>query len=174
MAISPSTINKNRTYREDSPKALFENGGNFCSTAISFNQGDLQCFDTGTQLIRSVTATADAATFVGVAQVAVVSGVLVGPYTGLTDVTPAPSQFVGPMYGITSNMILNTGDTFTPGCKVYLVDGQNCQTVGVSDPGGGNFIGLYDGPLVTAVAGQEGPIKIGCRYPNASGGAIEF
>ena len=132
------------------------------------------CYDTGTQLIRAVAATTDAATFIGVAQVAVNAGVLVGPYTGLTNVTPAPSQFVGPWYSITASMILNTGDSFTPGCKVYLVDGTNCQTVGVTNPGDGNFIGLYDGPAVTAVAGQTGPVKIGCRYPNATGGAISF
>ena len=175
MAITASTINKNRTYRSDSAKALFEDGGQVCNNTTSFNQGDLQCFDTATKVIRSVVATTDAATFVGVAQVGVINGVLIGPYTGLTNVTPAPSKFVGAMYGITASMILKTGDAFADGDKVYLANGADCQTVSITDPGDGNYIGIYVGPPVAAAAaGQEGLIKIGCRYPSGTAAPLEF
>jgi len=177
MAITAGTIAKDRTYRSDDVKALFEPGVNFLSTSVTFKQGDLLCYDTAAHVLKLVAATGDAATIIGVAQESVTAGVLVGPYTGLSDPTSValPQAIVGPFYGLTASMILNTGDAFNPGIKVYLVDATNSQTVGVTDPGDGNYVGLYVGPVIaSATAGQEGQIKIGCRYPAATGAALQF
>lgn len=177
MAISASSVSKDRVYREDDLKALFEAGINFVDSTISFNQGDLMCYDTGSNLIRKVAATTDGVTFLGIAPVKIVSGVLAGPYTGLSDLTSVaqPQAFLGPIYGVTANMILKTGDAFLDGVKVYLANGENCQTVSVTDPGDGNYIGLYVGDsIASAAAGQEGQIKLGCRYPSATGTGLNF
>lgn len=177
MAISASTISKDRVYSEDSMKALFESGINLVGSGSNFNQGDLMCYDTGTNLIRPVAALTDAVTFLGMSAVKVVNGILAGPYTGLSDLTsvPQPQAFIGPIYGVRASMILNTGDTFTDGVKVYLTDGQNCQTVTVTDSASaGNYIGVYAGPTLTAAAGQEGIIKLGLRYPSATGTGLNY
>jgi hypothetical protein len=137
------------------------------------------CFDTTALNIRAVTATGDAATLIGISDVQVTSGKLAGPYDGLTavDASQVGPDFVGPKFGVEADMVLNTGDAFTMGCKVYLKDTTNTQTVSVSNPGDNNYIGLFvdmNGPVTSASAGQVGRILIGCRYPNGTGGTLTF
>lgn len=174
MAITASTLNQDAIYRSDNLQCRFEDGLTFVTTSITWNQGDFLCFDTSAHTIRRVAATGDAATIIGIAQQGITSGVVDGPYQGLAT-TNAPRAFVGPCYGVTAYRILKTGDAFNPGVKVYLADGGTTQTVSSTDPGDGNYVGLYDGLAVSsAAAGQTGFVKIGCRYPTATGGELEF
>lgn len=169
MAITAGTVNKDRVYRGGgSAKSVFESGLPYVGSGSTFKQGSFMCYDTGTNLIRPVVATADAATLVGISPVAVTSGKLVGPYDGLTDTNAAqaPQDFRGPIAGFTAKMILKNGDAFLPGLKVYLADGLDDQTVSVTDPGDHNYVGFYDGPAFTpGAAGLEGPVHIIARYP---------
>src|SRR5881394_728296 len=106
MSISAAPSAVDRFYRQDDLKFMLESAKPFLSTAVSFNQGDLMYLDTSAHLIKRVAASANAATFLGVAVVSVASGQLVGPYTGLTPVTPAIQDCSGPAYGITATMKL--------------------------------------------------------------------
>lgn len=176
MAITASILNGDAIHRSDSPKSLFENGLDFVGTTSTstWNQGDSICYDTSAHTIRKVAATGDAATIIGIAVQAITNGIVNGPYQGLA--TPnAPVAFQGAVYGVTAFRTLKTGDAFNPGVKVYLADGGDTQTVSSTDPGDGNYIGLYDGVAVSsATAGQVGHVKIGCRYPAATGLALQF
>ena len=178
MAITASIKNSDPVFRSDSVKSLFEDGIDFIdmTSTSTWNQGDELCYDTSTHKIRKVAATSDGATVLGLAVQAIVNGVVVGPYTGLaTSASSALSAIQGPAYGVTALRTLKTGDAFVPGGKVYLADGGDTQTVSSTDPGDGNYIGLFDGPAVSsAAAGQQGTCKIGCRYPAATGAALLF
>lgn len=176
MSITAATTSKDRVYRSDAIKAMFESALPLLSSAVTFNQGDHCYLDTSGHLIKRVGVTGDAATYLGVAVVAVASGVLVSPYQGLaTSASAAPMDAAGPQYGGVFSMVLATGDALTPGAKVYLLDGGTSQQVTVTDPGDHNYVGLYVGSTIaSAAAGQEGQIKIGCRYPAATGAALMF
>lgn len=176
MAISASTSGYDSIILSGPGKSLFENGKVAAGTS-TWNQGDIMCFDTSTHVIRAVAATGDAVTLIGVADNSVVSGKLLGPYTGLTATNAAEvgPGFAGPKYGVVANPILNTGDAFAIGAKVYLIDALSCQTVSSTDPGDHNYIGIYQGPAVTsAAAGQKGPVLIGARYPSATATGLVF
>lgn len=177
MAILATTAGIDRLYRKDAVKSLFESALAVTSTANTFYQGDLMCFDTGTKAIRAVAATSDGATFIGVSPVSVISGVLLGPYNGLaTSAAAAPQDYQGPMYGAGFLMKLHVGDAFTLGQKVYLSNGDDCQTVSSTDPGDHNYVGIFVGPsaIASAVAGQQAVIKIGNRYPYATGADLNW
>ena len=165
MAISASVKAKNRIFRSNSPKSLFESAKNVLGSTSTFNQGDLMCFDTTTKVIRAVTATTDAANCLGIADCTAVQGKKKSPYQGTAvDAAQAIEDLKGPVYGVTAKMVLKTGDAFAPGDEVYLADGQDCQTVSSVDPGDGNYIGIYLGASLTAAAGAEGDVAILARY----------
>lgn len=175
MAITAATTAKDRVFRSDAVKSLFEAGLAFVDTTITFKQGDHIYFDDATNLIKRCAATANAATYLGISPVSITLGILAGPYDGLTNVTSqAPSEFQGPMYGFTALSTLKTGDTFNPGDKVYLADGADSQTVSVTDPGDANYVGIYVGAATTAAAGQQGTVKIGLRGLAGTGAALQF
>lgn len=177
MAITAASSSNDRIVRRDEGKSLFAEGKNFVASSTSWKQGDLLAFDTSNHVIKVVASTADALTFVGIADNVVTSGKLAGPYDGLTAVDAAQVSpgFIGPKFGVIAQMKLKTSDTFNPGDKVYLVDGGDSQTVTSSNPGDGNYIGIYQGPLASSVAaGSQGPILIGCRYPAATGTGLNF
>ena len=180
MAITAATVGVNRIIRSgvDGGKTLFDEGKSAVSSSSNWVQGDLIYFDTSSHILNVVSATGNAVTFVGIADNTVTSGKLVGPYTGLTltnsaEVSPG---FVGPKYGVAAQMILKTSDAFNIGDKVYLSNGGTSQTVTVTDPGDGNYIGIFVGPaaVASAASGQQGYIKIGCRYPSATGTGLNF
>jgi len=75
MATSP----KNRITRSVSPKSVYESAINVIDATVSFNQGDILCLDSG--LLKAVTADADGATVLGVAQSTILLGKVVGPYS---------------------------------------------------------------------------------------------
>lgn len=178
MAITATTSGNDRIVFGDSGRSLFNTGKSAVTSSSNWYQGDLIYFDTSNHILNVVAATGNAATFVGIADNTVQSGKLVGPYTGLTltnsaEVTPG---FVGPKFGVVANMILNTGDNFVIGGKVYLTDTQSSQTVTITDPSDHNYIGIFVGPsaVSSAAAGQQGWCLLGARYPNATGTALYF
>lgn len=162
MAITASTSATNRVFRSNARKSFFENAKAAVSTAISWNQGDLLYLDTTAHLIKVVSATGTAATFLGIADNTVSAGKLVGPYTGLTPVTAAEaiSSLVGPSFGVEALLKLKASDAFVTGGKVYLSDGSDSQTVSSVDPGDGKFIGFYQDAAKTAAAGDQGVILL--------------
>jgi hypothetical protein len=181
MSISASSGNNDLIVRGGPGESLFEDGRAAVvvgSTAATWNQGDLMCFDTGALTLRPVSATGDGVTFVGVADNAVTNGQLNSPYQGLTpvDASQKGPGFVGPKYGVTARLLLHVGDSFTIGAKVYLSNGDNTQTVTVTDPGDHNYVGIFVGlvPVTSAVAGQTGDILIGARYPFGTGAQVIF
>ncbi len=161
MAITASTSAKNRVFRSDARKSFFEQAKYAVDSTISWNQGDLMYLDTSAHLIKVVAATGNAATFLGVADNTVISGKLVGPYTGLTAVTAAEaiSSLVGPSFGVEAKMKLLASDAFVTGGKVYLCNSDS-QTVSSTDPGDQNFIGFFQDAAITAAAGDEGVILL--------------
>lgn len=170
MAISAATQNADRIVRSaaNNGKSLFEDGKVAVSSSSSWYQGDLICYDTSSKILRVVAATGDAASIVGVADNQVVSGQLNSPYAGLTPVNAAQVSpgFVGPKYGVVAGMKLKTGDTVAVGDKVYLADGQDSQTVSVTDPGDGLFVGICVSAGVTsAPAGTVISCRLLARYP---------
>jgi len=178
MAITAATASVDRIVRGDSGKTLFQSGKSATSSSSSWKQGDLLYFDTSNHIINVVSATGNAATILGIADNAVTSGKLVGPYDGLTavDAAQVTPDFVGPKYGVVASMILKTSDAFNIGSKVYLTNGGTSQTVTVTDPSDGNYIGIFVGPaaVASAAAGQQGYILIGSRYPQATATGLNF
>lgn len=178
MAITASTSAVDAIVRGGPGKSIFEDGKAAVDSSSTWKQGDLLKFDTSAHALRIVSSTADAATFVGIADNSVTSGKLVGPYDGLTQVDTAQVSpgFVGPKYGVTARLTLKTGDAFNIGSLVYLTDGGDSQTVTSTDPGSTDHIGVFVGltAVASAVAGQTGDILIGARFPNPSGSALVF
>lgn len=178
MSISASTTSVDSIVLGGPGKSLFEKGQIAVNSSIStWNQGDLICFDSGALGLRPVSATGDGLTIVGIADNVVVSGKLAGPYDGLTAVNAAQSTpgFVGPKYGVVARMKLHLGDAFTMGCKVYLSNGDDCQTVSVTNPGDGNYVGIFqDLPVASAVAGQTAACLLGARYPAAAATSLQL
>jgi len=156
MATSP----KNRITRSVSPKSVYESAINVIDATVSFNQGDILCLDSG--LLKAVTADADGATVLGVAQSTILLGKVVGPYAGLaTSAAQAIEDIAGPVYGVIVKMKLKSGDTFAPSGAVYAcaVDAQTVSSTGT------NQIGIFQGDNITAGALSEGEILIGAVTP---------
>lgn len=179
MAISAAT-SANRLVRRGPGKSLFEAGRVVCNSSSTWNQGELLCMDASTNTLRRVAATTDADTLVGISDNVVVSGKLAGPYDGLTatDAASIGPEFAGPKYGVEGILTAKTGDAFVSGCKVYLADGLDTASVSSVDGGGSghllSYVGIYLGPAITAVAGQQIKVLVGCRFPNAIGSALLF
>lgn len=172
MSISASSLPKNRVFRSLVPaRSIFEDALPFLGS-ITCNQGDLLAFDTGSNILKVVAATGDAANFLGISVATLVSGKLKSPYVTAVDASQAASDIAGPQYGCVATMKLKSGDTFTQGGKVYLADGQDAQTVSSVNPGDGNYIGLFQGSTVTASSSSEGPVLLGARYGLGSGQII--
>jgi hypothetical protein len=178
MSISAASFSVDDIVRGGPGKSIFDDGKAASTSNSTWHQGSQICFDTGLLCLRAVTATADAATIVGIADNVVTSGKLAGPYDGLTAVDAAQVSpgFAGPKYGVTARLKLKTGDAFNIGSKVYLADGQDDQTVSSVNPGDANHVGIYVGLSATAsaAAGATGDILYGCRYPNGTAGTLSL
>lgn len=172
MAISASSGAYDSIVRGGPGKSVFEDGKAAVSSASTWNQGDFLYLDTTAHVMKSVTATGNAATILGVADCSVTAGKLVGPYDGLTAVNASSQSpgFTGPKYGVVSNKTLKTADAFNIGDKVYLADGLDAQSVSSTDPGDHNYVGIFQGPstVASAAAGQQGQILIISAYPAVS------
>lgn len=180
MSISAYGSNVNRIVKSEdhNGKSLFDSGKYAVDASSTWNQGDLIMFNTTAHALRRVAATGDAATFVGIADNQVTAGKLAGPYDGLTavDAAQVSPQFVGPKFGVVASLVAKTSDAFNVGNKVFLVDGGNSQQVTVTDPSDGNYIGIYvgNGAIASATAGQQILVKLGSRYPQATGTGLNF
>jgi hypothetical protein len=153
---------KNNIVREVAPKSLFESAFPVLSSAVTYNQGDLIAFNTGTSVLK-VAGTGDIDNLLGIARQTVINGVTKSPYQGTAvDASQAIEDVAGPVYGIVARMVLKSGDSFTPGAKVYLT--ADPQTITVTDPGSGKNCGLFQGRAVTAGSGSTGDVLIGARY----------
>lgn len=155
----------NNITRMVAPKSIFESAINVISSAISFNQGDLLYFDDTNNLIKKPAAETDGATFLGVARVTVVSGKLASPYNTDVVASQAISDIPGPQYGVIAKLTLKTGDSISPGDKVYLDPATGTTGVTVS---GTKPIGIYQGKALTGVAaGTLIEVLIGCQITGA-------
>lgn len=177
MAISAATVGKDNIVRKGPGRTIFEELKPLVSASSTWLQGELLCFDTSSHIVRRVAATGDAATLLGVSDNAVTSGKLAGPYDGLTavDAAQVSAGIVGPKFGVEVQLKANTGDAFTAGCKVYLIDATDTMTVSVTDPSDHNYVGVYVGPAISsAAAGQLITVLVGARYPAGTGAALIF
>jgi hypothetical protein len=168
MAITAATNAHDAVVQDDGNlKSFIESAFPFLSALSTFIQGDLIALDTTNHIINRVAADTDGATILGVAPASVTAGVLVGPYpTGMGTIANQKAQAVqGPLYGGVFGLKVNAGDALVPGCKLYLKDGADSQTVSVTDSATtGNYVGIYMGPAVAAaVAGVFYPVKVGMR-----------
>jgi predicted RecA/RadA family phage recombinase len=167
MSITAATASYPANIFQGSPgKTLFESGKSVSSSASNWVQGDFVYLDTGNHILNRVSSTGNAATIMGVADNVVTAGKLAGPYDGLTavDASQVTPEFTGARYGVVSQPKLKASDAFHPGDKVYLSDGGDTQTVTSSDPGDGNYVGIYVGVTVaSAASGQRGFIRVGSR-----------
>lgn len=146
-------------------KAIFMSALPVLSSAVSYNQGDLIAFNTGSNILKAA-VTGDGANFLGVAVNTVVNGLPKSPYQGTAvDASEGASDMSGPVYGVVASLFLDTGSTLAPGDPVYLsnTDAQHVSTV----QGGGTdkSIGIFVGPSVTSsAAGAKGDILLGAWY----------
>lgn len=156
------STSRNNIVREVAPKSVFESARWVLSSSVTYNQGDLLAFDTSSKILK-VAGTADAANLLGVARQKIVSGVAASPYQGTAvDASEGISDVAGPVYGVVASFTPKTGDSFTPGCFVYMT--ADPQTVTVTDPGSSDHIGVYQGPTVTGAAGLLIDVLVGARY----------
>lgn len=176
MAITAATVAVDSIFIDNNNlKSIFPAALPFISTSSSWVQGDNLCWDTSSHLLRAVTSDADGATFAGVAQQSITNGIPVGPYpSGVGTVgSQKLQQIAGPAYGCVANRKVIAGDSLTPGCRVYLPVTSDTQTVTITDAtSGGDEVGIYQGPAVTAVAGTLYPILVG--YRGATGDTLQY
>ncbi len=158
----------NNIVKYNAPKAVFEDAKNGLSSAVSWNQGDLLYFDDTNNLIKKPTAETDGATFLGVARCTIVSGKVASPYN--TDVVASQpiAEVPGPLFGVTANLVIKTGDSIAFGDFVYLDPATGSTGVTVT---GTKKIGIYQGPAITgAAAGTLIPVLLGTQI----NGALQF
>jgi hypothetical protein len=153
----------NKIVRDLGKKSVFPDATAEISSAVSFNQGDLLVFNDTTNLLKVPAAEAEGLTFLGIAEVTIVSGKLASPYVTDVDAAQAISSIPGPVYNVVADLVAKTGDAFNPGDLVYLDPATG--TRGVSSTGT-KAIGVYQGKAIgSASAGQEIEVLLGTRFP---------
>lgn len=144
-------------------KSLFPSALPLLSTAVSYNQGDLICFD-GTNHVFIGAATGNAANFLGVAINTIVNGLPKSPYQGTAvDASEAFSDLGGPLYDCVVTLTVDTGSNIFPGCPVYISN-VGFQNVSAS---GSTSVGIYSGSqgtIASTVAGQKIDVLVRSRY----------
>lgn len=154
----------NKIVRDLGKKSIFPDATAVISTSVSFNQGDLLVFNDTTNVLKVPTLEADGLTFLGIAEVTIVSGILASPYSGTAvDAAQAISSIPGPAYNVVAKLVSKTGDAWAPGDLVYLDPATGTRGVTVS---GTKAIGVYQGKTIaSATAGQEIEVLLGTRFP---------
>lgn len=161
----------NKQVREGS---RFPDIKNLLATWISFNAGDLMIYDTTSHVVRAATAESECAAFIGISQVDVVSGQPRSPYSTQVDASVANTSLLGPIYGNTYNLVLQTGSTIAPGAAIYASPVTTEPNTLVSATGTyqiGYYTGSNGGTITSSAAGQVIEVMIGARWPNAASGA---
>lgn len=151
----------NNIKRTIAPNQIFPSAEGLVDNTISWKQGDLLFFDGAANLIKPLAVDADAATLLGVALQSITNGVQDGPYTGLTDTTPAGGGLSGPQFGVEVEMVLKTGDTLAAGDVLYASGPSEVSVAGTK------VIGVYTGnkAVVAAPAGTKVLLHLGARFP---------
>lgn len=146
-------------------KSLFDSALPVLSSSVSYNQGDLIAFDTGSNVLKVVASSGDAANFLGVAVNTVVNGLPKQAYQGTAvDSSVGMSDMEGPVYSVVASLYLTSGEAFVPGGSVYVT--SDAQTV--SSSANGTAIGVFVGPAVTpSASGTKGDVKVGLVYGGA-------
>lgn len=151
----------NRIKREIAPKTILPELGTDVVAGQSWQQGDLLYFDDTNNLVKKLTAEAQAATLLGIAQQSITSGVEDGPYTGLTDTAPKGGPLAGPLYGVEIEMPLKDGDAVAIGDVLYASTAQEVSVTGTKP------IGVYTGnKAVAAGTGLKVTLHLGARFPS--------
>jgi hypothetical protein len=133
------------------------------TSSTTWNQGDLLVYDaTNHRVARASDETANI-TLLGIARQSIVNGQEVQPVSTLSQ--GAIAELAGPQFGGVFTLNLKVGDAFYPGAPVYgdPSDGNNFVSIT-----GTKTVGVYQGPAITAAAGDTGPVLIGHRFPNDS------
>jgi hypothetical protein len=155
----------NSMRRRIATKSLFPDCQAEVTTSSTWEQGDFLAWVTD-HIEVIPTSIEDGTNFLGIASNSVANGVLLDPYVNLTDTEPGPGALSGPEYGDVHAVIGKTGDTFTKGGLVYPSIGAGKTREVTSVAGALKAIGIYQGPTVTASAGQQIECLIGVQYPN--------
>ena len=158
-----STANNN-IVREVRPGSIVESAKPFLSASVSWNQGDLLYLDTTAHQLKPIALTIQAASVLGVARQTVVNGSVKSPYNTDTAAAQAIEDLAGPAFGVVASLKLKSGDVFNPGVKVYATV-TDPQTVTVTDPLDGAYIGIFQGAAITAAAGSKGDVLCVAQYP---------
>lgn len=160
-----STPTNRVTRVNGNEKSVFPDALNLLTPSLSFNQGDLLCYDSVAKALKLPSVEGDGATFLGIAPVTVVNGKLASPYPGTAvDAAQAITAVPGPKYGVVAKLVSKTGDAWHPGDAAYLDPGDGVEYVSSA---GTKQIGVYQGPVVaSAVAGQKVEVLLGHRFPN--------
>jgi hypothetical protein len=160
----------NNIRKSIAPKSHFDDMSALLdpTTPVSFNQGDLMCYDTGTFKLRPIAADADTQHSVGVSRSTVVNGLPKSAYPTAVDASQAPTAIAGPLYGVEVLLTGTAGDAVNPGALIYANPAQDAQSVTVTAPSGASHaIGHYNGPAIAAVvAGQQLNVVLGSRFPD--------
>lgn len=156
------SVAKNNIVRQIAPKTIFGSALGVLSTSVTYNQGDLIAFDATNKILKPVTGAGDAANILGVAIQTIVNGVAKSPYQGtMVDASVGLSDIPGPQYGVVAYFNTVSGDSFTPGCSVFL-SSNDPQVVTVT---GSTSIGVYQGKTFTSAAsGNTVDVLVGARY----------
>lgn len=167
---------KNTENKEIRPGTIFPDLKNATPTWVSYNQGDLLIFDNTSSCVRAPSTEAECATFLGIAQVDIVAGFPRSPYSTQVDASVGLSSLMGPLYGNTFNMILQTGTTISFGAAIYA-----SPTAVGSEPNnmvsatGTYQIGIFQGKAITAsTAGQVIEVLIGRRGPASAPSGAQY
>lgn len=153
----------NAVAREVNTNAVFVDIHGLVDATVSFAQGDLLIFNSGSGLVALPAAESEGASFLGVAPVTVVAGKLPAAY--LSDVTPGTPAIPGPQFGDDYKVILKAGDTMAVGALVYLDPINGTRHVQAS---GTKAVGVYVGTksVTGATGGSEIVCKLGTRFPS--------
>lgn len=155
----------NSLAREIATKTIYPNATPLIPLSLSFNEGDLLCYDSSAHLIKLPTAETDGATFLGVAPITVVNGKPKAAYVTDVDASVGQPAMPGPQYGSVYYVHLKAGDAVVPGSALYIdatgTVGRNVTSTGTKQ------IGIYQGPALTApTGGQQVEMLVGARSPN--------
>lgn len=167
MAASPINAPVNRIRRDEHlAKSHFESALGVIDTSLSFNQGDLLCFDSATHLIQVPSAETDGDSFLGISRVSIVNGKILSPYQGTAvDGAQAITDIAGPIYSCVASLLLNQGETISPGDLVYLnpaFAAYSIQTSGTKAIG--HYVGV--GSVTAGSGGSFVEIRLGSRFPD--------
>lgn len=156
----------NPIARKVATNAVISNIVNAVTPSLSFNEGDLLIWDSSNHVVAKAVAESEGITFIGVAVVTIVNGLLPASYVTSVDASLATPAISGPQFGDEYHVILTAGQTITTGSPVYLDPVTGTRNVQSS---GTKIVGIYTGAQGASVTAATGGTviycKLGARYP---------